>query len=270
MPYALQQWATLGPIEWSQAAWRVLGSPEAEAMLCPLEWAHDVLLAHLPAGGLIVDAGCGTARWPIYLGRRGQRCVGVDLAPEACRLARAADASVPLVVGDVRRAPLRDGCADVVLSFGVVEHEPAGPEASLCELRRLLRPGGVLVLTVPYDGPWRRLVVNQIQAVVNWRRRRNGMALGFGEYRFRRPELRHALRATGFEPVAEFPNDLDAPFVLGLAVDRANLAVDPFDPDGTKAVAFRPRSWPGRLGAFVLRRWPLLVCGEIGVVARAT
>src|SRR5215510_15831756 len=121
MPYKVYLWDALNAIEWSQAAWRI-GGNDASTENCQAELIHDVLLAHLPKQGLIVDAGCGTAKWPIYLGRAGYRCVGLEISPEACATARAADPSVRLVRADTRHAPLASGCAGAVLSLGVVEH----------------------------------------------------------------------------------------------------------------------------------------------------
>src|SRR5262249_31571187 len=132
MSYKVYLWDALDAIEWSQAAWRI-GGNDASTENCTVEMIHDVLLAHLPKDGLIVDAGCGTAKWPIYLGRAGYRCVGVEISHEACLAARAVDPTLRLVRADTRRAPLATGCADAVLSLGVVEHDEAGPEAGLRE-----------------------------------------------------------------------------------------------------------------------------------------
>src|SRR5262249_58150695 len=92
MPYAIYLWNSLTPIEWSQAGWKVGGDED-----CRDELIHDVLLEHLPKDGLVVDAGCGTAKWPIYLGRAGYRCIGIEISREACLAARAGDPAVRLV-----------------------------------------------------------------------------------------------------------------------------------------------------------------------------
>jgi ubiquinone/menaquinone biosynthesis C-methylase UbiE len=56
-----------------------------------------------------------------------------------------------VVAGDIRAVPLPDGCADLVTMLDVVEHlAPAELDAALDEVRRLLRPGGrLLVHTMP-------------------------------------------------------------------------------------------------------------------------
>src|SRR5262245_9433481 len=263
MPYKIYLWESLSAIEWSQAGWKIGGDEE-----CQDELIHDVLLAHLPKDGLIVDAGCGTAKWPIYLGRAGYRCIGIEISREACLTARSVDPAGRLVRADTRRAPLRSGSVDAVLSLGVVEHDEAGPEAGLREIRRLLRPGGLLVLAVPFNNWFRRLVVNHLQTWVTRKRRRANLGLGFAEYRFTAREVQRHLAANGFETIASYPNDLRPPKVMGLWVDRDNLITNPFVNPGPKELFVLP-GWSGRLARLALDVAPWAVCGEAAFVARA-
>src|SRR5262249_22676935 len=261
MPYKIYLWESLSAIEWSQAGWKI-GSDEE----CQDELIHDVLLAHLPKVGLIVDAACGTAKWPIYVGRAG--CTCIVLSGQECLTARSVDPAVCRVRADTRRAPLRSGSVDAVFSLGVVEHDEAGPEAGLREIRRLLRPGGLLVLAVPFNNWFRRLVVNHLQRWVTWRRRRARMSLGFAEDRFTLREVQRHLADAGFELVTSYPNDLHPPKVMGLWVDNDNLVVNPLvgaDPDRL----FVLPGWKGRLARLALDHAPWLVCGEAAFIARA-
>lgn len=61
------------------------------------------------------------------------------------------------VVGDLQRAPLGDGCADVAICFNVLEHLD-DPQAAMAELRRCLAPGGLLVLGLPNRSSLKGLV----------------------------------------------------------------------------------------------------------------
>ena len=94
----------------------------------------------------------------------------VTLAPEPrCFWWR----GVSYVYADLRSLPFRDGYYDVVVSLSTLEHigldvslygaratAPGGLEAAVRELRRVLRPGGTLLVTVPYgrrmDFEWMR------------------------------------------------------------------------------------------------------------------
>jgi SAM-dependent methyltransferase len=263
MSYKIYLWESLNAIEWSQAGWKIGGNED-----CRDELIHDVLLAHLPKDGLIVDAGCGTAKWPIYLGRAGYRCIGIEISREACLEARAVDPAVRLVRADTRRAPLRSGSADAILSLGVVEHDEAGPQDGLREIRRLLKPGGLLILAVPFNNWFRRLVVNHLQTWVTRKRRRARLGLGFAEYRFTAREVERHLADAGFETIATYPNDLRPPKVMGLWVDRDNLITNPFVNPGPKEL-FVLRGWSGRLARLALDVAPWAVCGEAAFVARA-
>lgn len=101
----------------------------------------------LSTGMTVLDVGCGTGRHCRALGTTGVRCVGVDLS-HGLLTAAAARGAGDWIQGDARRLPVRDGCADVVLSlcqggFGIT---PGGDRQVLAEMVRALRPGGSLVL----------------------------------------------------------------------------------------------------------------------------
>ena len=103
----------------------------------------------LRAGGLrILDAGCGTGGNLAWLGRFGT-AYGIDLSPHALqfsrrrRLRRTARASV-------LDLPFPDRSFDLVTSFDVVYHlDVADDVGALREARRVLKPGGLLVVRVP-------------------------------------------------------------------------------------------------------------------------
>lgn len=102
----------------------------------------------LRSGDRILDAGCGTGWLAAGLRRSappGMLVVGADLSAGMLDRARAAGAD-PLVRCDAGRLPLPDGSVDVVATRGVLHHLPDVP-AALGEWRRVLRPGGAVVVT---------------------------------------------------------------------------------------------------------------------------
>jgi SAM-dependent methyltransferase len=99
---------------------------------------------------------------------------------------------------------MRSGAVTSYVSLGVVEHDPAGPDAILAEARRVLAPGGTLVISVPYVNGLRRLGAPWIR-----RQSRAVEAAGgkFYQYAFTRAELLAALGRHGFAPLAVHPYD---------------------------------------------------------------
>src|SRR6266850_4652473 len=119
----------------------------------------------LPREGPVLEAGCGLGQYVLLLRERGWRVAGVDLSLEALAACRRA-APAPLARMELRSLAIGDGALSGYISLGVVEHDPDGPDAILTEAHRVLAPGGVLVVSVPYVNGVRRLAAG-------WIRRRN-------------------------------------------------------------------------------------------------
>ena len=96
----------------------------------------------------ILDAGCGTGGNARFLRRYG-RVAGIDLAADALTLGG------PRVPGALARAsvldlPFADSSFDLVTSFDVLYHRAVPDETrALCEVRRVLKPGGRLLIRLP-------------------------------------------------------------------------------------------------------------------------
>jgi 2-polyprenyl-3-methyl-5-hydroxy-6-metoxy-1,4-benzoquinol methylase len=110
---------------------------------------------HVPAGARVLEVGVGAG---VILSRlqvvAGCRVVGVDLAPSALQASRATaasqGASLGLAFASGFALPFHSGSFDVVMSFGLIEHfERARAIALLREHRRVCRPGGLAIVSVP-------------------------------------------------------------------------------------------------------------------------
>ena len=109
--------------------------------------------ATLAAGRRVLDAGCGTGYGAETLARAGAESVAAfDISLEAIENARArAGALVDFSVGELARLPYRERSFDLVTCFEAIEHVE-DPHAALDELRRVLEPGGLLLISTPNRG----------------------------------------------------------------------------------------------------------------------
>lgn len=116
-------------------------------------YAAAVAELGLREGDRVLDAGCGTGRAlpPLRaaVGASGT-VVGADLTPAMLQAAVRAgrDRDGHLLLADVGALPLRSGAFDAVFAAGLVAHLPQ-PSENLRELRRVVRPGGLLALFHP-------------------------------------------------------------------------------------------------------------------------
>ena len=138
-----------------------------------------ILQRYAPPHARILDVGCGTGATTAALSRFGS-VSGLDMGLAALRHAHAR--GLPVARGSAENLPVGDARLDVVVALDVLEHLD-DDRGALGEILRVLRPGGVLLATVPaYPFLWSS----------------HDEALGHRR-RYRRAELRERLSAAGFE-----------------------------------------------------------------------
>lgn len=106
--------------------------------------------------GPVLDLGCGPGHLTAHLHDRlhaaGGEVTGIDLVPEFIAHARATHPGVPFEVGSLTGLDRPDGTVVGVLTwYSLIHVEPADLDAVLAGLRRLLTPGGALVVGF-FDG----------------------------------------------------------------------------------------------------------------------
>ncbi|MBE7433574.1 MAG: class I SAM-dependent methyltransferase [Anaerolineales bacterium] len=159
---------------------------------------EKIFKRHLPKRGLILEAGCGTAQLVVALNALGYNCLGLDYAVKTLRAAQQLAGPLRLMSGDLTSLGFRDNAFDAIVSIGVVEHRREGLEPFLDEKMRILKPGGVLLISVPYFNPLRL-----------WRAKRGAYAadvsgLDFYQYAYGRREFIQFLENAGFDIEASY------------------------------------------------------------------
>jgi SAM-dependent methyltransferase len=125
----------------------------------------------LPAGARVLDVGSPKDLAAMLAYRRGYEIVATDILPEAIEFSRRYAAAQGLngsgpgrvhsEVQDGRALQYADGSFDAAFSVSVLEHIPDnGDSQAMSELIRVVRPGGTIVITVPYDWRYRETFVD--------------------------------------------------------------------------------------------------------------
>jgi SAM-dependent methyltransferase len=134
-----------------------------------------------PRPAEILDAGCGTGGIANWLSERG-RVTGVDIEPAALEFASGRGVQ-RLLQGSIDALPLASEHFDLVTSFDVIYHLRVEDDVrALTEFRRVLKPGGMLLIRVPAH---------------DWMRGRHDVAV-HTRHRYGRNELAGKLRKAGF------------------------------------------------------------------------
>jgi SAM-dependent methyltransferase len=196
----------------------------------------------LPPNQPILEAGCGSGRWVGWFVRQGWQTTGIDWSEALCDRARQSVPGGVFVAGDMRAMPFPSQSFGSVISLGAVEHDVEGPLAALREYHRVLSPGGIAIITVPYMSPVRRVmrvvkeflrpgaylvsrrlgvkqavrIMKNLRAVRHasrseWRPEflRAGEEWSFFQYNFTKRQMTSFLDAAGFVVVEEFPDFKD-------------------------------------------------------------
>ena len=107
-----------------------------------------------------LDLGCGSGQYTAPLSQMGLDCYGADISEEMLTLAQQKlppDSSVTWIHSDCRNVPLDDQSVDLILCVGVLEYL-TDDQPALEEIRRLIRPNGLAIVTFPNTYKLRNLL----------------------------------------------------------------------------------------------------------------
>jgi SAM-dependent methyltransferase len=116
-----------------------------------LKYLHD-------KNAKILEAGCGLGRVVKYLSDKGFKHVaGIEINKQSVDYLNALYPELAIITGNILSMPYPKASFDVILSYGVIEHFPAGPQQPLQAMYDALKPGGTGIITVPSFNLLRRL-----------------------------------------------------------------------------------------------------------------
>lgn len=106
------------------------------------------IVYEIPYGSKVLDVGCNDgALMELLKDKRDCEVYGIDLSETA--IAKATEKGLQAIIGDAEKIPFDDNSFDVVLCVETLTHI-YGIEKALKEMRRVLRPGGILLGCVPH------------------------------------------------------------------------------------------------------------------------
>ncbi len=149
----------------------------------------DWLIAKVGGRGPICDMGCGPGQIARYLHSRGAAACGIDLSPEMVAQAQRLNPEIPFQQGDMLALTgVGDDTLGGIAAFYTLIHIPREQMVrAMTELKRVLRPGGVLLATFH--------IGQQIVHLDEWWDRPVSLDFIFLE----RPEMKAFLQEAGFE-----------------------------------------------------------------------
>lgn len=168
---------------------------------------HEYLTA-IPQGGRVLDGGSGLGKWVLWWRSLGYASVGLDISQETVDRLNEFFPGTLFTCGDIRATGFPDGHFDAYTSWGTFEHFEEGMGRCFREAVRILKPGGMLFISVPFQN--RRFIRKSLKPLARWSLRYDPLGgsttpVRFHQWRLTESELHHEFALHGFEMLSSRP-----------------------------------------------------------------
>ena len=173
--------------------------PDHQPIVTHEELLSNLLMTTSVKGKKILEVGAGMGGDSIYLAKKGASVTVLDFTKKALQLIRKnatrEKVNIGTIQADARRMPFKDNMFDIIFHQGLLEHFK-NPKELLEEQKRVLKPGGHLLVDVP-----QRYTTYTIKKhILMWM----GKWFAGWEREFSIHELEHLVRSAGLVPVGSY------------------------------------------------------------------
>lgn len=153
-------------------------------------------IERMPKGSRLLDGGCGMGEWVLHLTQAGYPTRGLDVSKITIGKLREKFPAMDFEVGDIRATGNPANSFEGYFSWGTFEHFEEGFERVVAEAFRVLKPGGLLFVSTPFDN-----LRHSVRAVLGaaYRLPPQNTPTRFYQWRLTRGELATILARHGFQ-----------------------------------------------------------------------
>lgn len=244
--------------QWTRK-WEALGGPRGDVaeIAKRMAWREDFQILkpyidRLPKGARLLDGGCGMGEWTVYLTRMGYPTTGLDVSSKTIGQLQQLFPDMEFRVGDIRATGVPASTYDLYFSWGTFEHFEEGFGPVVQEAFRVLKPGGILLTSMPFDNL--RVAWSAIRASYKLKPD-PALQTRFYQWRMTRAELARVLVKEGFA--------VDDVHIIGKRQGLQRLFQNTLGLDATSVPArgaafllapFVPKIWIGHMVLAVARK----------------
>lgn len=188
---------------WSQF-WKGL-TPESEIQMWDFYGLRHWITKYVPREGKVIEAGCGLGRYVFYLSIFGIDIEGIDFEQNTIdylnNWKEEKNLTGKFITGDVTKLPYEGSSLSGYISLGVIEHFIEGPQRPLAEAYRVLRPGGVAIITTPsksFSYYLQRIIIEKTKSFVKKIKNKNYKSRPFFQYFYNKKQLKQFVEKEGF------------------------------------------------------------------------